>query len=92
MKSPFGHVVINKSLVTKFAEKPMLPYPTNIGYYFFKSSALVNYKTKNAELETEFLTEQIKKKKLGYYFHKGFFHTVNHKQDLISLNKEKIKL
>ena len=92
MKSPFGHVVINKSLVTKFAEKPMLPYPTNIGYYFFKSLALTGYKTKNAELETEFLKEQIKKKKLGYYFHKGFFHTVNHKQDLISLNKEKIKL
>ena len=50
----------------------MLPYPTNIGYYFFKSSALTGYKTKNAELETEFLKEQIKKK-LGYYFHKGFF-------------------
>tara|TARA_B100000959_G_C14971603_1_gene619946 strand:- start:1898 stop:2647 length:750 start_codon:yes stop_codon:yes gene_type:complete len=91
MKSPFGHVSIKNNLVKSFIEKPDLPFPTNIGYYFFKSSALLGYNKKNTELETSFLNDQIKKKKLGFYFHKGYFHTVNHKQDLINIKQRKKK-
>ena len=90
MKSPFGHVLIKGNIVKQFTEKPDLPFPTNIGYYFFKSESLINYNKDNSELETTFLNSQIKKKKLGFYFHKGYFHTVNHKQDLINIkHKEK---
>ena len=85
MKSPFGHVIIKGKTIKYFNEKPDLPHPTNIGYYFFKTSAISRYNKKNSELETSFLNTQIKDKKLGFYFHKGYFHTVNHKQDLINI-------
>tara|TARA_B110000858_G_C17645127_1_gene400032 strand:- start:55 stop:825 length:771 start_codon:yes stop_codon:yes gene_type:complete len=85
MKSPFGHVLIKDNIIKEFKEKPDLPFPTNIGYYFFKSDSIKNYNKKNSELETSFLNSQIKKKNLGFYFHKGYFHTVNHKQDLINI-------
>ena len=92
MKSPFGHVLIKSNTIKKFTEKPDLPFPTNIGYYFFKSSSLINYNINNSELETSFLNSQIKKKKLGFYFHKGYFHTVNHKQDLINIKHKEKKI
>jgi len=85
MKSPFGHVIIKNKTIKNFKEKPDLPHPTNIGYYFFKSSSIIKYNKKNSELETSFLNAQIKEKKLGFYFHRGYFHTVNHKQDLINI-------
>ena len=91
MKSPFGHVLIKNNIVKQFTEKPDLPFPTNIGYYFFKSATLINYNRSNAELETSFLNSQIKKKNLGFYFHKGYFHTVNHKQDLINIKHKERK-
>ena len=87
MKSPFGHIMINNNTVKQFIEKPDLPFPTNIGYYFFKSDSLKKYRKGNSELETSFLNSQIKDKQLGFYFHKGYFHTVNHKQDLINIKQ-----
>ncbi len=87
MKSPFGHIMINNNTVKQFIEKPDLPFPTNIGYYFFKSDSLNKYRRSNSELETSFLNSQIKDKQLGFYFHKGYFHTVNHKQDLINIKQ-----
>lgn len=92
MKSPFGHVLIKDNIVKEFKEKPDLLLPTNIGYYFFKISSLVNYIKKNSELETSYLISQIKKKELGFYFHKGYFHTVNHKQDLINIKQKEKKI
>ncbi len=92
MKSPFGHVLIKNNTVKQFKEKPDLPSPTNIGYYFFKSISLINYNKKNSELETSFLNSQIQKKMLGFYFHKGYFHTVNHKQDLINIKHKEKKI
>ena len=92
MKSPFGHVLIKNNTVKQFTEKPDLPFPTNIGYYFFKSASIINYNKKNSELETSFLNSQIKKKNLGFYFHKGYFHTVNHKQDLINFKQKEKKI
>ena len=92
MKSPFGHVLIKNNYIKKFEEKPDLPSPTNIGYYFFKSASLVNYGRSNSELETSFLNNQIKKRELDFYFHKGYFHTVNHKQDLINIRHKEKKI
>ena len=37
MKSPFGIVSMDKGLVTKFIEKPYLPYYINGGTYFLRS-------------------------------------------------------
>ena len=88
LKSPFGHVMLKNKLVKNFEEKPYLTIPTNIGYYFFNTSELINYKKRNAELETDFLKYQIKKKKLGFFLHKGYFKTVNKKQDLDNINKK----
>ena len=85
IKSPYGHVILKKNIVKSFIEKPYFSLPTNIGYYFIKKSIIQKYNKKNKELETDFFKDLAKKKKLGFYFHKGYFHTVNNKQDLINL-------
>ena len=92
MKSPFGHVKLHKNIIKEFIEKPDLPSPTNIGYYFFKVKAVMEHKIKNSELETTFFQNLIKSKKLGFYLHKGYFHTVNHKQDLINIKRIEKKI
>ena len=88
IKSPYGHMIIKKNIVKDFIEKPYLSLPTNIGYYFIKKNVIQRYNKKNQELETGFFKDLVKKKKLGFYLHNGYFHTVNQKQDLISLKKK----
>mgnify|MGYP006109711273 CR=1 FL=1 len=86
--SPFGHVKIKNKLIKKFYEKPMLPDPINIGFYFFNKKVFSIIKNnQDDDLETHFLPKLSKMNKLGCHIHKGYHFTVNSQKDLIHIKQ-----
>ncbi|MCX6815356.1 MAG: NDP-sugar synthase [Candidatus Aenigmarchaeota archaeon] len=80
LPSPFGVVEIEKSMVKKFRQKPLLPHWVNIGIY------LLN---KNLELPDSGPIEDLvfTKVKLKAYKHTGYWITVNTEKDLEDAEK-----
>ena len=89
IKSQYGHLrIVKQNIVKNFYEKPILPMPINIGYYFFNKQLFNKFYSKNYELETTFLKKIIKNKQLLSYFHKGYFFNIDKKIDLLKIKKE----
>ncbi|WP_415294394.1 nucleotidyltransferase family protein [Candidatus Pelagibacter sp. Uisw_113] len=86
--SPFGHIKIKDKMIKKFYEKPKLPDPINIGFYFFNTKIFSKIKTNYGDdLETDFLPKISKMNKLSCHIHKGYHFTVNSQKDLINVKQ-----
>ncbi len=90
INSNFGHIIYSKNKKVKnFIEKPVLPYPINIGYYIFNTDLFKLYSKNTNDLEKDFLPKISKKKMLFYFQHKGFFFNIDSKNDLRELKIKK---
>ena len=92
INSQYGHLKIYKKKVVKFAEKPIMSDPINIGYYFFTKKLFNNFFNVNYELENKFMNRLIRKNKIITYIHKGFFFNIDRKIDLINIKKRYKKI
>jgi glucose-1-phosphate cytidylyltransferase len=76
MKSQFGLFKINdNSMIDYYAEKPMLDYWINIGYFYFRNE-MKNEMEKSVDYKN-FLEKLTKDKLLSAYKHNGLHITVN---------------
>ena len=88
-RSQYGHVVCNRNnLVTKFIEKPIMELPINIGFYVMSKNIIKLYYENKIELENEFLPKLCQKKMIKSFIHKGYFHSIDDKKDLIDAKKK----
>jgi NDP-sugar pyrophosphorylase family protein len=77
--SNFGIVDMNDGKITKFREKPLLPYWANCGLHLL--SRKVKFPSKGS-LEQDVLPKLAEKGELKAYRHPGFWKTVNTVKDL----------
>jgi glucose-1-phosphate cytidylyltransferase len=86
-RSPFGIVSIDESgLVSKFEEKPQLPYWINIGFLLLEPAAL--RRLDPAILLPEFLARLAGQRLLGVHRHQGRHWTANTETELRELAEE----
>jgi glucose-1-phosphate cytidylyltransferase len=86
MRSPFGIVEMDEQLrVTRFAEKPVLPYWINIGFFLFDPSALDRLKRGGDMIG--YLEDLSRDGALGVYKHEGRHLTVNTEEELAAAEK-----
>jgi len=82
--SNFGIVRIENEKITKFEEKPLLPYWANIGVHILKKD--IDFPEKGS-LEADVLPAIAEKGNLKAYKHEGFWMTVNTVKDLEEVEK-----
>ena len=62
--------------------------PINIGFYVISKKIIKLYYENRMELESEFLPKLCQKKMIKSFVHKGYFHSIDDKKDLIEAKKK----
>ena len=89
MKSPFGLVSINGRVVTKFDEKPYLPYYINGGTYFLRSGirTYLNRNYGDKGVEGSVFKSLAAKEEMAAYKYRGFWKPVDTIKDYEEIKK-----
>ena len=89
LRTRFGIVHTDGDIVSGFEEKPLTKNLINIGFMVFEAEVLDRIKDSKEDsmLVTDLLPDLSKKKKLGFYHHKGFWECMDTYKDYIALNK-----
>ena len=81
-----GIVVVKSNLVTKFVEKPILPYWMNAGIYAFEPT-IFDYLPERGSIEREIFPKLANKKMLAAYMQKFFIVSIDSIKDLEEAEK-----
>lgn len=89
MKSPFGLVSINGGVVTKFDEKPYLPYYINGGTYFLRSGIrpYLNRNYGDKGVEGSVFKSLAAKGEMAAYKYRGFWKPIDTIKDYEEIKK-----
>ena len=78
----FGKIKSKNNIVTDFSEKPTnLNFMINGGFFVLNPSVIKYIKNDNSIWEREPLEKLTKKRQLGVYMHKGFWHSMDTLRD-----------